>query len=824
MIDGLVEDVRYACRQIRRSPGFAFAVIATLALAIGANTALYSLLNAIVIRTLPVADPGRLVLLQAMDERGQQNRPIYYRTFVELAKQPGFETVTLYSGGGVLLTEARSVLGEGGIEAVTPGFHEMLGLRPFLGRYFTAHDAPADSPAAPVAVISHRFWQRYYGADPNAVGERLIVSGEPMTVIGVTPPEYRGLYVDGGFGFSVPLTVLNRQLGTDPKRPVRGLNAVARLKAGVSLAQARAAVEAAWPALRVATIPPGLSPTEQNEIATQRIEVESLARGFSGLRTRYQDPLIVLTGITALLLTIGCVNLSGLLLARTAAREQQLAIRFALGASRGRIVQQLLVESLMLSLIGAAVAVPLAWWATIASGTVLWQSSIPLMQSLTPDARVLRLTALVAIATGLIISILPASSAIRGRPQSGLQPVRTVAHATGRWGRALLVAQVALSMVLLVGAGLFASSLRNLRNIEGGFRTKGVRWSRLFAVPGGYRGQNDAVYYPELVRQLSQVPAVHSVALSYSFPTFFNLGHLVARHRIARPDAGTAGETAEGMMECISPRFFETVGMTLVRGRDFTWSDDGHHPGVTIINESLSRKLFPAGDAIGQRIRVGTDPTRSALEVVGIVSNAAIGDLRSPQLPVVFRPRLQEPQFARAPVLTIRTNADPASVDAAATKVIKSLGHEYPRRFYSLDEQIDLALIQERLLAGLSSFFAGLAVLLAYVGLHGLLAHAVARRTREIGIRMALGASRPGVIRMIVSEGVALTVLGVAIGVPCALAAGRVTASLLFGLAPSDPLTLIAAAMFFVLVGATAGIWPARRASHVEPMTALRCD
>jgi len=532
----------------------------------------------------------------------------------------------------------------------------------------------------------------------------------------------------------------------------------------------------------------------------------------------------VLWGITTMLLLIGCVNLSGLLLARTAARDQQLAICFALGASRGRIVQQLLVESLLLSLTGAAVALPLAWWTTQAAGMVLWQSSAPLVQSLTPDRRVLTLTAAIAIATGLVIGVLPAWSASQSRPQAGLRPDRTVAHVSGRWGKALLVAQVAMSLVLLVGAGLFASSLTKLRNLDAGVRTGGVRWSRLFAVPNGYRNQNDAAYYPELVRQLSEVPGVQSVALASYFPTFFGFGNLIPTQPLTRAETTDAVEAAAGIMENVTPRFFETAGIPLLRGRDFTWSDDSQHPEVTIINESLNRKLFPDGDAIGRRIRIGNDPRRAAAEVIGVASDAAIGSYKLPHMPVAFRPRMQELQLSRAPVMVCRMSGDPAVVDEAMEAVIAGLGHEYPRRFYSLDEQIDLSLLQERLLAGLSSFFAGLAVLLAFVGLYGVLAYAAARRTREIGVRMALGSSRARVMRMVVWDGLTLTLLGVAIGIPCALGAGGLIGSFLFGLGSSDPATLIAASVSFVIVGAVAGLGPALHASSVDPMTALRAD
>ena len=824
MIDRLLQDVRYTLLRTRRAPGFAAAVVATLALAMGANTALFSLVNALVLRTLPVRNPGELVLLQATDDRGQRNRPIYYSTFAELARLPVFDTLALYSGGGGFQIEARGALSEGLIEASTPGFFEALGLRPHLGRFFTMADSPADGPAAAVVVLSYNFWVRAFGGDPAALGETILISGTPALVIGVTPPKYNGFYVDGGYGFSVPLTFLNRQMGSDPKRPVRGLNAVARLAPGVPLQQASAAVQAVWPTLRVNTVPPGLSQVEQKEIPTQRITVESLATGFSSLRRQYQDPLMVLWGISTVLLMIGCVNLSGLMLARTAAHDQQLAICFALGASRGRIAQQLLVESLLLSLMGAAAALPLAWWTTKAAGAVLWQGSTPLVQSLTPDGRVLALTAAIGIAMGLVMGVLPAWSASRSWLQTGLRPNRTVAHVSSRWGKVLLVVQVAMSLVLLVGAGLFASSLSKLRQLDAGVRTEGVRWSRLFAVPNGYRNQNDAAYYPELVRQLSGVPGVRSVALASYFPTYFGLGDLISTQPMARAGNTQSAEAAVGIMENVTPRFFETAGIPLLRGRDFAWSDDAQHAAVAIINESLSRKLFPDGDAIGQRIRIGNDPRRAAVEVVGVAGDAAIGSYKLPHMPVAFRPRMQELQLSRAPVMVFRMSGDPPAGDAAMKTVIAGMGHEYARGFYSLDEQIDRSLLQERLLAGLSSFFAGLAVLLAFVGLYSVLTYAVARRTREIGVRMALGSSRGRVIRMVVRESLVLTLLGVAIGIPCALAAGRLIGSLLFGLGSSDPAALVTASASFVTVGAVAALRPALRASRVDPMTALRAD
>jgi predicted permease len=797
-------------------------VIAILALAIGANTGLFSLVNAIVLRKLPVQAPDRLALLQARDERGQQTRPIYYAAYSELAKLPVFKHVALYSGGGLFQIEVRGALNEGLIEASTPGLFETLGLRPYLGRFFTEADSPADRTAAAVAVLSFDFWRRAFGGDPKAIGETVLIDGTPAVVIGVTPPEYKGFYVDGGFGFSVPLTFLLRQMGRNPTRPVRGLNAIARLADGTSLQQAHTAVNAAWPAIRDDAVPSGLSETERKDLSTQTITMESLATGISGLRRQYRDPLLVVFAITAALLLIAGANLSGLLIARVAARHQELAICIALGASRARMIEQLGVESLSLSMLGAFIGAPLAWWTTRAATTLLWVGSGPMSQSLEPDVRVFAVTVALAMLTGMLMTVLPGLIAMRRWSQGALGSDRTVVRTSGRWGRTLLVAQVTVSMVLLVGAGLFVSSLINLRHLDAGVRPEGLRWSRLFAVPNGYRNQNDAAYYPELVRRLSELPGIQSVALASMFPTYFGLGNLVVTQPVAPTEQPNPAEAADSIMENITPTFFATAGIPLSQGRDFTWNDDTQHPAVVIINESLRRKIFPRDNPIGRRIRIGNDPRRNAVEVVGIVHDAAIGSYTRPDMPVAFRPRMQELQLARAPVLLVRSSGESAVSNGDLRSVIAGLGHEYARGFYSLDEQIDRALLPERLLAALSSFFAGLGVLIAFVGLYGALAYAVSRRTREIGVRMALGASRFDVIRMIVGEGLVVTVSGIVVGVPTAMVAGVLIRSFLFGLQPSDPSILIAASAFFAAVGASAGVRPAVRAASLDPMTVLR--
>ena len=819
-IDSLVQDVRHAGRQLRRSPTLSLVVILTLTFSIGANTALFSVLNALVLRTLPVKEPERLAVLSVNDSRGQPGRFLYYDTYAELAsRQHVFEAMALYVGGGLLKTETRGEISEGGVEAATPGYYELLGVRPVLGRFITTGDAPAVGEAAPVIVLGFRFWQRQFGADPRVVGETMKVDGVPLTIIGVTPPEFKGLYVDGGADFMVPLSVIRRLAG-DPKLPIRSRNAIGRLRAGVTLEHARAEIGAIFPAIQATTLPSGLAPRAQDDLRSQRVQVDSIAAGFSALRTRYASPLEVLIGLTALLLTIGCANLAGLLMARAAAREQQLAICLALGASRARLVQQLVVESLLLSALGAAGALLLAWWASDALAATLWSGAGPRAISMTPDARVLGLMAAVTTIVGLIVGAFPAFAASRQREHLGLHPAHTIGQPS-RWGRRLLVGQVALSLVLVFGAALFAGSLAKLRAIDTGFRTNGILWGRAFAVPGGYDRFDEASYYPALVGQLSALPGVQSVALSKLFPAYFTFPARL--DSIARTESEDAATEVAGLMETVSPRFFETFDIAFVDGRDFTWHDDLRGTAVAIVNFSLSRKLFPEGSAIGQRIRVGTDPGRRILQIVGVVHDSVITNMRGlAHQPVVFRPALQEPRMARASDVSVRASGAPRATADAMRRAVIALGHEYLRGVQTLDEELDRSLLQERLLAALSSLCAGLAVLLAFIGLHGLLAHAVVRRRREIGVRMALGASRRSVMRMVMSEGLGLTALGVLIGIPCALLVARLAVTLLFGLTPSDPMMLAAAALFFVIVGASAGLLPARRAATVDPIVALR--
>jgi predicted permease len=680
-------------------------------------------------------------------------------------------------------------------------------------------NAPAGTP---VAVITDRLWERIFGRDSRAVGETLKIDGTPVTIVGVTAPGFYGLQTDSGSDLFVPLSVHRTVVG-DPKRAVRARNVIGRLAPGVTIEQARAEVLARWPAIQTATVPSSLPPAEQSSVRSQRVAVDSVANGFSTLRRQYGTSLVVLVGFNAILLAIGCVNLTGLLLARGRARHHQFAVRLALGAGRARLFQQSLLEGLLLALCGLAVALPLAWWSSqILTAMLSFARGVPLRRTMTPDVRVLAIAAVVAIITGLLVGILPAWRVANGHVGAALRPGRTIARTLGRSGRLLLAAQVALSMMLVVGAGLFAGTLSRLHANIARVRTQPILFTGLSRYPGHRGTPLGRPYFQELVQQLSGIPGVDAAALSSSFPAYLGYPSTLPTESFAPVAGPEPSPVATGLTEFVSPGFFDMLGIARLRGRDFTWDDDGHAPTVAIVSESLARKLFPTGEAIGRRVRVSSGPARTDVEIVGVVADAPIGRIREPHLAVVFRPMMQDLTRAQFPMTSVRVSGDLTAVRDAYVRVVESQGHHFVRALFTLDEWIDFALLQERLIAGLSMSAAVLAVFLACIGLYGLLAYAVASRGREIGIRMALGASRTAVVQMIVREALIVVVPGVLIGTPCALGAARLVRSQLYGLAPNDPSTIIRAAVVFIVTGFVAALVPALRASKIDPMDALR--
>jgi putative ABC transport system permease protein len=817
MWDALWVDARHSLRGLRRSPGFTLVVIVTVALAIGATTTIYSLLNAIVLRTVSATDPDRLVSISATDIRATQPGYLYADTFVAYrATQHSFSAMSMYSGGGLVRVEAPSATADAVVEGVTREYFDVLGARVAAGRFFT----DADNAGVSVVVISDRFRRRVFSDNATVIGETVKANGKSMTIVGVTAPGFDGLQFDGGADLFLPITAL-RSISGDPTRPLRSINIIGRLAPSATVSQARAELLARWPAIQGATLPPSLSDAELQTLRSQRIEVESLASGFSTLRRQYGPSLVVLVALTAVLLAIGCVNLAGLLLARSLARYHQIAVRLALGASRRRIFQQVLVDGVLLALGGLVASLPFAWWTTrVLTAMLTVGRGTPMLQSLAPDARVLGVATLVTLLIGLGIGILPAWRAVSGRLVDGLRRGRAITGTLGRAGRLLLVAQVALSMVLLVGAGLFSGTLSRLRANDLSLQARRIIFTRLARTPGD-RAPIDRAYLQVLLQQLAGIQGADAAALSTYFPAYLGFPGLLPTDHYSRVEPVTSAEVT-GLTEFVSPGFFDTFGIQRLRGRDFTWADDTRAPPVVMVSEALAHTLFPDSEAMGRRLRMSSALATKEFEIIGVVADTAIGKIREPHQSVVFRPILQEPTRAQVPMAHVRVTGDLKIVRDGYVRVVESQGRHFVRGLFTLNEWVDYALLQERLTAGLSTFAGLLTVVLACIGVYGLLAYAVTSRTRDIGVRLALGATRTEVVRMIVREGLAIAVPGVVVGVPCALAAARLVRSQLYGVGPNDPSTLMSASAVFILTGVVASLVPALRASKIDPMKALR--
>lgn len=821
----LLEDLHAAILQARSRRFSSCAIVTLVACLVGANVTVLSLLNAIALRPLPLDRARDLVTLSARTPEGTP-RPIYFDSFSELRRLNVFDDAALFAGGGVLWVEARGSVGEGAIEAVTPGLYEMIGLKPALGRFISDVDAPGTAIPAPVAVISHRFWQRFHGGDPGVVGERLLINKVPFTIIGVAPRHYRGLHLETGYDFAIPLSSLGRQLATnqfplDPKAPIRGFNVIARLKPEISVAGARSAVTAAWNTLRHTTAPSALAGAARSELVRQHIVVESFANGFSTLRDRYASRLTMVSVFAVLLFGIGCLNLTGLFLAADMARSRDQAIRLALGASPFRLLRVAWLETTVVCLAGVTAGIVIGSLGSRALTAVLSDTALPLSVSTTPDRRVIAVAVAMAALAAFLIRALPAATVLRSAwlVERGTSRFPSIA----RYQAVMLVPQIALAFGFLIFAGMCAATLRSSLMVDVGANSDGLRWTRLLQQPGGYADIDEASYYAELVRVLSELPGIESVALSHHFPGFFRFGNLVTTQPVAAVESGAPADTVEALMESISPGFFETTGIDLVHGRDFTWRDDGSRDAVAIVNEALARSLFGDLAVVGRRIRVGHDRERQSVEIVGVARNAAIGDYRATTQPVVFRPKLQEARFMRMPIVLYRTRGGEAS-DAQVADAVRRLGREYVRTAWSLDDEADKAMRQERLLSTFAVTSAALATALTAIGLFAAVAYNASRRTREFAVRMALGASSGRVMRTIVMEAVRVVALGVAIGAAVAATTTSYAGSRLAGIAPATPGMVFGALMVVTLVALLAALIPAWRASATQPAVLLRQD
>ncbi|MGH9217941.1 MAG: ABC transporter permease, partial [Vicinamibacterales bacterium] len=782
-------------------------------LGIGANTAMFTMLNTLALRPLSIPDPHGLVAVSSLNHLNQR-RLTLITAVTELRQDGPLDPLCGINGGGVFAADVNGAPTQAILALETGGCFEVFGVPPLLGRTIADADAPIGPRGAYVAVIGHRFWTRMFAADPGVIGKTIRAEGIELTVIGVMPDGFDGMHIDTSIDIYAPFNTVSPARND---RPPGAGHLIGRLKPGVGFERASAELSTRWPNLMRVVVPATLAQAERSDLTSVHARVERMGTGFSMLRDRYVRPVAIIMGLTLILLVLACFNLGGLLLSRLTARSAELGIRLALGGSRHRIARQMIIENLLVSLCGAVLAVPAAFAIVRVLIAFLPDGLSDRALTFAPDWRVLAAMAMCAVAASILISAVPITLAWR-RGLGAFGWDRTIAGATNSWARALLVAQVALSVIMLSGAGLLIRSLYLLQSTDIGVHTN-VLAVRILPQPNAYRAVNNAAYYPALLDRISSMPGVRSAGFSRIFPRLLiDFG--------GQP-IGLVGEPAGNVrasLESVSPGLFETIGVPILRGRGPTWADIAASTQVAMVSASLAAHLAPGGDIIGRRVKFGTNRLDQDVVVVGVVGNASQGNPRRSDLPVFYRPMLQTGPFANFPQLLVATEGQPLALATAIGDAIREGGVEYAHSMDTIGNIFARAPSIERMSATLAGAIATLAVLLAFIGVYALVAYSVSRRTREIGVRMAIGASRANVLRMVMKEGAILAAIGTAAGVPAAIAAGRVLETLLFGLTASDPAVLATTAAFFVTLGLVAGMIPALRAAAVDPAIALRTE
>ena len=834
-LEYFLQDIGYGLRAMMRTKGITIVALLSLALGIGANTAIFSLLDAVMLRSLPVEKPQELVLFGDGRAAGSTDglpsgslRLFSYPFYREISqKNEVFSGVTAvdsieFAAQGTFAGGSREMMH---CDLVSGTFFSVLGLRPALGRLLTEEDDKAPG-SGPVAVISYGWWERRMGKDPSVIGKAIQFGTHAYTVVGVAPQEFFGTTVGQSPDFWIPLSMEKEVSpgwnGLDDKF-FQSLYLIARLKPGVTVEQATANLNLLLQQILHGYV--GAQPSQKDlaTITEARIELTSVERGLSRLRRRFSLPLEILMTIVVLVLLIACANIANLLLARGTARAREIAVRMAIGASRSRMVLQLLTESFLLALMGAALGVALAWRA----GELLLRMATGSVQAatvaVTPNLRVLLFTLLLTGFTTLLFGMAPALRATRLNLTSSLKEGRGTTSAASRLSlaRVLIVSQIAISLILLVAAGLFVRSLINLTNVDTGFDKQNVLVFQIDEYAAGF--EQDArlqTLLQQIEERVQSLSGVH--AASFSMFTF-NQGEW-STDVVLRGIPRTPENSHDVLNNMVGPGFFSTMGLPVIAGRTFSAHDNSSAPKVAVINETMAQQYFPGVSAVGRRFGFGDDPARSGdVEIIGVVKNAKYVALEEKPQPAAYFVYTQHPQYL--PNFVVRYSGDSQQTISAVRSAIAEVNRNVPiNGIATLAEQVDESTANQRLIAQLSAFFGLLAVLLVCIGMYGLMSYAVARRTNEIGVRMALGAGRANVLWLVLREIMILASIGLAVGVPLALAGSRLVASMLYGLSPWDPVSLLASACLLVAIAGLAGYLPARRASLVDPAIALRYE
>ena len=830
-------DLRYAFRTLRKNPGFVTVAVLSLALGIGANTAIFSLIDAVMLRALPVAHPETLVLLTepgtsgiAVDSTETGVRSLLaYPEFDRLRAQND-----VFSGMAAIQSDAAALdirmdmpnaeyQAKARCQLVTGEFFALLGLEAALGRLFTPEEDRLN--ADPVAVLSHGYWRRQFAGDPSVMGKTVHVGRALLRIIGVAPPGFRGISVGSEAEIWIPMAMQERILPGRSylnARDTLWLQVMARLRNGVSRQVAQAGINVTFQQILRDWVGYARNEKERRELLDQRLELREGAKGASVVRAQFSDALLLMMGMVGLVLLIACANIANLTLARATGRRREIGIRLALGCGRARLIRQLLTESTLLALFGGLAGILFAVWGTDLLLALVSGGAGSISLDVHRDLRVLAFTACISLATGLLFGLAPALRATRvdvNETLSANTRGRSQARGGVRSGRILVVAQVALSLLLLFGATLLVRSLRNLLTQNIGYEREHLLMARVDLVARGYKGAAASAMMQQAMDKLRTIPGVRAATLSQSGLFGGDSGDRIS---IDGPTP-RSGREMVASWDLVGAGYFSTLGIPLLRGREISADDMTRGASVCVINQSMASFFFADADPIGRHITDEYPTTRVTCEIVGVAADVRDHRLRGRQERRFYASIAHPIGTVQEATFILRTTGKPADAAAAVRRALAEVDRALPIvAMRTVTEQIDRRVVADRMMAQLSGFFGALALVMAAIGLYGVMSYSVTLRTNEIGLRMALGAGEGQVLSMVLREVLWLVAVGVAIGLPCAMAAARLLAGRLFGLSPADPSTIALAILVILAAAAFAGYLPARRAARVDPMTALR--
>jgi predicted permease len=831
-VNTLIQDLRYTLRQLRKSPGFTAVAVVTLALGIGANTGIFTLVDAVMLKSLPVPNPEQLYLVRERDRFAEQTRvsyPLYQRMLNAMPAGVSLAAMTRVGAVYIGLANGQSELTRG--QLVSGNYFATFETRALMGRFLGPADNRAPS-ASPVAVISYSCWKRRFSGSPDVIGRDLIVNGVHLTIVGVAVKDFAGPEPGRAPEFWAPLIMqsslhymqnYSKSTAADETKPwvsqdeITWLNLIARIPDQRAIGKTSGVLNQAfsqdpWQRHVAAS-------DSQHQEDESRLELVPGGQGIKQLQREFSQSLAALMAMVGVLLLITCANIAGLLLARAAARTREVAVRLSIGATRMRIVRQLLTECVILSALGGVMGVGVAYWCDEVLPRWASSGSLPIPLNLAPDTSVLLFSIVIVLLTGTLFGLAPALQAAEIQPMQALKAnvafnARGGAKSTLR--QSLVITQFALSLVLLIGAGLFVRTLQNYARLDPGFDRDHLLTVWLDTSVRQYSHEQLLSFYQRVLDRVRVLPGVKSASLA---ACGLDAG---CRSSSDIYFPGKSDVAATPQTNAVSVGYFDNVGMSLLEGRRFAGSDTEKSPAVAIINQSLARKVFSNSDPIGRRFGFESK-SASQFEVVGVVADAQVNSIREPAPPMIFFPLGQAVVDVES--LDVHTMGDPTAVAAQVRRVLTEIDPDLPiGKVTTLREQVSSGLSQQKLIARLTTIFGGLALALACLGLYGVMSYTVARRTAELGIRLAIGAPRVQILKLVLNQSLILIGAGLIAGLALSFAGTRAVGSMLFGLGPYDPATMVAAAAVLTIIAIASSLRPAWRAAHVDPVEALRVE